>query len=121
MPDINIWAVVASMVLSVVIGFVWYGPLFGKKWMALSGIVMPDVKPGMSTMIKPIIMSFIASGLMSYMFSAVLTFHNAFFGIMGYGAALSFAFAIWLGFMMPVYLNLTGWEGKSWTLFFINA
>ena len=34
---INYLAVVLAALAAMVIGFVWYGPLFGKQWMALMG------------------------------------------------------------------------------------
>ena len=49
---LNIWAVLGSMVASIVFGFLWYGPLFGKPWMRLSGIVMPSEKPSTGMMVK---------------------------------------------------------------------
>lgn len=121
MPLFNVWAIVASMIVSVGLGFVWYGPLFGKQWMKLAGITMPDQKPSMTVMIKPIILALIGSGIMSYAFSALLAFHNAYYNTTGYVSAFAFAFFIWLGFMIQPYLNLTGWEGKPWKLFLINA
>ncbi len=118
---INFGAVVASMVLSVALGFLWYGPVFGKQWMKLSGIQMPDGKPSISVMIKPIILSLVGSFLMSSVLSFSLVFHNTYYGTTGILTCISFAFVLWLGFIAPAYLNLTGWEGKPWKLFFINA
>ncbi len=119
--EINFWAIIISMVLSVVLGFLWYGPLFGKQWMTLSGIKMPDQKPGMDAMIKPIILSLIGAFLMSFVLSFSITFGNSYVGITGIAGGLTCAFFNWLGFVVPTYLNFTGWEGKSWTLFFINT
>ncbi len=38
MITINYWAVLVSAALSLVVGGVWYGMLFGKKWVELSGM-----------------------------------------------------------------------------------
>ncbi len=35
---INYLAVVASAIIAMAIGFVWYGPLFGKTWAKVSGL-----------------------------------------------------------------------------------
>jgi hypothetical protein len=35
---INYFAVLACGVISIVLGFLWFGPLFGKLWMSLSGM-----------------------------------------------------------------------------------
>jgi hypothetical protein len=35
---VNFWAVLASAVASMVIGSIWYGPLFGKMFMQAMGM-----------------------------------------------------------------------------------
>ena len=40
----NYWAVLVCGVLSMVIGAVWYGPLFGKKWMEIVGATNQDLE-----------------------------------------------------------------------------
>lgn len=123
MPEINVWATIISMVGSVVLGFIWYGPLFGKAWMEVSGIKMTDQKPPMSVMIKPIILSLIGAFFMVFMFTSLLAFRNAYYVASGYeyGSALAFAFVIWLGFVAPTYFNFIGWEGKPMKFFWVNA
>ncbi len=118
---VNVWAVVLSMILSIVLGFAWYGPLFGKQWMKLTGMKMPDKKPSMASMAKPMALSLIGALFLSSVLSFCIAFHNAYYQVTGYAAGLSFAFVLWLGFFVPPYLNLTGWEGKSWKLFAINT
>jgi hypothetical protein len=122
MPSfISIGAIISTMVFSVILGFVWYGPLFGKAWMTMSGVAMPTEKPGFAVMVKPMILSFIGSILLSYVLGFSIFFHNAYYGTMGLSPALSIAFLVWLGFIVPAYLNLKGWEGKPWKLFWINT
>lgn len=112
----NWWAVLVCMVASVMIGFVWYGPLFGKVWMKESGITMPDKTPSMK---KPIVMSLIGAFLMAYILNNGLTFGNAY--IAGIPAGMLGAFWYWVGFVVPVQLSFVAWEGKSWKLFCIQA
>jgi hypothetical protein len=119
--DINFWAILASMVASVIVGFIWYGPLFGKAWMKLTGMVMPDPCPPATAMIKPIIISAIAAGIMAYMFSYTLFFVRSTTGMGGVMPALESGFWTWLGFMVPLCVAPVVWEGKSWKLFFIHA
>lgn len=35
---INLWSVIASAIASMIIGSIWYGPLFGKKFMHIMGM-----------------------------------------------------------------------------------
>ncbi|MEP0263300.1 DUF1761 domain-containing protein [Dokdonia sp.] len=44
--DINWLALLAAAASSLVVGFVWYGPLFGKAWMKESGMTEEKVKQG---------------------------------------------------------------------------
>jgi uncharacterized protein YacL len=121
MPLVSFWVVLLMMIISVVLGFLWYGPLFGKTWMRLSGIVMPDAKPSMKVMIKPIVLSLIGAIFMTYALSFVIAFHNTYFHTTGLVTSLSMTFLVWLGFFVPPYLNLSGWEAKPWKLFAINT
>lgn len=111
--DANIWAVVASMVASVIIGFLWYGPLFGKKWMELTGIKMPEQKPPVSMMVKPVIISLVGALFASYVLSLGVPADVS--------TGLLAGLAAWIGFVVPAHLNFVAWEGKPWTLFAINT
>jgi hypothetical protein len=42
---INFLAVLAATVAGMAVGFIWYGPLFGKLWMKESGLKAEDIKP----------------------------------------------------------------------------
>ena len=105
---VNWMGVVVAAVLSVVLGFIWYGPLFGKVWMKHSGVNMPDHKPSASEMAKPMFLSFIGAGIAAYVLSMV-------------GASYSGAFWLWLGLVIPVYVNIKAWEMKSWTFVAVNT
>lgn len=41
---INYWAVLACGVISMVAGAIWYGPLFGRKWMEIIGANPDDIE-----------------------------------------------------------------------------
>lgn len=118
---INTWAILFSMILSVVLGFIWYGPLFGKKWMALSGIKMPDQKPSAGEMLKPIVISLVGALLMSYTLSYFIAFRSGFYQVSGGSAAMLTALFLWAGLIVPIYFNFIGWEGKAKTLAAIHA
>lgn len=38
MPDVSLAATLAGTVLSFALGALWYGPLFGRRWMAAAGL-----------------------------------------------------------------------------------
>lgn len=43
-PQINLLAVLLAAVAGFVLGGIWYGPLFGKAWMAANGFTMDDLQ-----------------------------------------------------------------------------
>ncbi|MBI5134244.1 MAG: DUF1761 domain-containing protein [Candidatus Taylorbacteria bacterium] len=112
--DVNLWAVLVVSIASIFLGFLWYGPLFGKKWAVLSGLAVPEEKPPFRTMLKPIVLSLIGGALMSVVLSAGIAQAGVMTGMLA-------GFFGWIGFIVPAYLNLSGWEGKPWSLFFINT
>jgi len=118
---INYWAVAACMVSSVIIGFAWYGPLFGKPWMKLSGISMPDKKPSFLVMLKPIGISLLGALLMSLILGHWLVFSAVVLGVTGIKGGLQGAFWLWLGLTVPVSVSVVAWEGKPWKLFLIHS
>lgn len=119
--SVNYLALIISPVLSVALGFIWYGPLFGKQWMKLAGIPEPTEKPSFKMMLKPILLSFVGSILASYVLLLSITHSNTYLGTSGIASELWVVFYIWLGFIVPPALNFVGWEGKSWKLFCINS
>ena len=115
---VNWLPIVIAMVASLLIGFAWYGPLFGQVWMRESGITMPEKPPSMT---KPIILSLIGALFMGYVLTHSLVFGNSYLSMSGVSSGLMGAFWNWLGFVVPVMLSFVAWEGKSWKLFAIQA
>ena len=44
MPDVSLTATLVGTVLSFLLGALWYGPLFGKTWMAAVGLSMETIR-----------------------------------------------------------------------------
>ena len=119
---VNYVAVVIAAVVNMIVGFVWFGPLFGKKWVSLmkfSPQHMEDAKKkGMN---KLYVIAFIGSLLMAYVLEHVLVFASAYTHTTGISAGMMVGFWNWLGFVVPVLLATVLWEGKSWKLWVLNA
>ncbi len=118
---VNYWAVLACGVVSMVLGSLWYGPLFGKMWMGLMGLTDEHMKSAKQKgMGKSYALMFIGSLLMAYVLSHSLTFAGAYLNAAGVSAGLMVGFWSWLGFIAPVTLGVVLWEGKPWKLWFLN-
>jgi len=124
--QINMTAVLIAVVANVILGAVWYMPLFGKAWAKEMKFDMTQ-KPPASVMYRGMAIMVIGSFLMTYVFA-----HNiAVWNPVTWGQPASTmstmqnacmaAFFTWLGFFLPQDLGRMAWENNSWKLFFINA
>jgi len=105
MSNINWVALIAAAIASMVVGFIWYGPLFGKAWMKLTGKKeMGDKKE----MPKTYAILFAASLVTAYVLSVL-------------GASFNTAFWVWLGFQATLSLHAVLFEKQSWNLYFLKA
>ena len=119
---INYWAVLVGAVSNMVIGAIWYGPLFGKPWAHMIGMTQADMEKAKSRgMGKNYAVMFIGSLLMSYTLAHALVFASNFLDAYGVSAGLMAGFWNWLGFIAPVTVGVVLWENKPWKLWMINA
>lgn len=120
---INYLAVLASTVIMIALGSLWYGPLFGKQWMTMMGFSKPDqmTSEQKGAMMKSYGIMSITSLIMSFVMAHSIVFASTYLGISGVSAGLQGGFWNWLGFVAPVSMGTVLWEGKPWKLWFINA
>ncbi|QQG39168.1 MAG: DUF1761 domain-containing protein [Candidatus Woesearchaeota archaeon] len=112
-----ILAVLLPAVASMILGMLWYGPLFGKAWVKLSGFTDKQIKATKKKgMGKSYFVAFVNSLVMSFV---LVLFVNSFTAnLVG---ALFLSFLIWIGFIATISLGSILWEGKSIKLYFINV
>lgn len=66
MPEINLWAVLAAGLSSMVLGALWYSPaLFGKAWSAATGVTAEQAKTANTaqTMITALVLALIGAAV----------------------------------------------------------
>lgn len=118
---INFVAVFVATLVSMVVGFLWYGPLFGKQWMVLMKFNEADRKKGKEAgMTKNYVLMMLGSFVMAYVLAHSIVFGSAYLGVSGPMAGASAAFWSWLGFMAPLTMSSVLWEGKPWKLWLLN-
>jgi hypothetical protein len=121
---INYWAILACGVAMMVLGFLWYGPLFGKKWSQLMGwgVMTPELMAEKQKQARPgYAISFVGALIMAYVLAHGLAFGNAYLQMSGVGGNMMGAFWYWLGFVVPVTVGTVIWDGKPWLLWVINV
>ncbi len=119
---INYLALLACAVASMVLGSLWYGPLFGKPWMKEMGISKPDTMDAKmkKEMNKSYSLMFVGSLVMAYVLAHSLVFASTYLKVEGVSAGVMAGFWSWLGFIAPVTLGSVLWERKSWKLWMLN-
>ena len=116
--SVSILAIIGSGIVSMIVGYVWYGPLFGKMWSQLQGWNADEMKAKQSqNMMKSYGMMFIGSLVLA----AVLGMFARTVGALTITDGLMVGFWAWLGFALPLLLSSVLWEGKSWKLYALNA
>lgn len=116
--QVNYVAVLVAGIIMMVLGYLWYGPLFGKPWMKLMGLSKSSMK-GMKTdmMIKNYGLMFVSALILSY----VAAFGIPVFQANSIPLALSYAFWIWLGFIATTMFGGVLWAKKPVKLFIIDS
>lgn len=118
----SIWHIIIAIVAFQVLGFIWYGPLFGKAWGRIIGMSFDDCnseekKAMQKRMIPTYILNLVSSivFILSYWFALYASLLTAF------GLAL----VVYVGFLLPLLAQNALWSGKprrlAWQMFGIQA
>ena len=119
MLNINLWAVLVAAIASMVIGSIWYGPLFGKQFMRESGMDQWSKErrdAAMKNMAWTYLAQFVASLVTFYVLALLI---EGFFGRLSAVNGIKAALIAWIGFVVPVKLGDTIWGGKM-SLFWLG-
>lgn len=104
-----------------VVGFLWYGPLFGRQWIRMMNFTQQDMERAKAKgMGKTYLLSFIGALVTAYVLHHLIVFASAFTGAEGASAGIMAAFWAWLGFVATVTLNNVLWEGRSWKMWLLT-
>jgi len=127
MPEIsvNYLAILACVVIGMVVGFLWFGPLFGKAWARHMGMAnMPQ--PSGAKMTRSMIIFAVGNLLIAYvLIHGIEVWRASNWGagedVSNTALAMNSAIWTWLGFFVPLQVGRVAWEDKSWGLVAINA
>jgi hypothetical protein len=120
--EINYITIVGAGVLSMIIGSIWYGPLFGKKWMEICGVTEMD-KERRAQMQKEALPLYLTQFALTLVQLYVLS--NLFAWTGEASKTVGIAFFMWLGFVMPTIAGCAMWNNNSgkvkWAQFLIQS
>lgn len=115
MLDINWLAVIVAALLPMVIGSLWYGPLFGKQWMKMKGLTEEEIKADLNPLKSyggSIVGAFLTAIVLALLMPVMVT--------PSIGNGLVLAVLCWLGFYVPLGWQSVAWENKSLGLYALN-
>ncbi|HSA84058.1 MAG TPA: DUF1761 domain-containing protein [Patescibacteria group bacterium] len=122
MIEVNYLGVLFAAIVSMGVGFLWYGPiLFAKPWMKLMGYTAESLKKEQAQMGKTYAISFLLALVTAYVLSHVMSLSAYFYQTDAVMTGLTSAFWMWLGFVMPVQATEVMFGGKKFALFAINT
>lgn len=114
--------ILIGAVVSLVVGSIWYGPLFGKKWLTIIGATELDIEKRKEMQKK-------AMPLYAIQFLLTLVQLFVLINQMTYGGwtkqAIGVSFFYWLGFVMPTIAGSAMWNNDpskvKWVRFLIQS
>jgi hypothetical protein len=110
----NYPAVLVAAIAYFFLGYLWYGVLFNKPWMALEHMTIEQAQ-SVSPVI-PYIVSFLLEILIAYSLAQICIWRNA--NTVGRGASVGVL--VWIGFVGPIALMTYMFEMRPKALFAIN-
>lgn len=118
---VNYWAIIVGAVLAMALGALWYGPLFGKKWMEVIGAANcnPEERKKMQQAAAPLyIIQFILTLLQVWVLAYFVN------GWVEFATPLNVLW-IWAAFVVPTLAGSAMWNNDSkrikWARFLIQA
>lgn len=116
--QVNLLAVLAAMVSSMVVGSIWYArAVFGNTWAKLAKI---DMDKDRGSVWKPIAATIVVSLITAYVLAHVSYLSNQFFGNSFLQDSLTTAFWMWLGFTAARFITHDAFEGRPAKLTLLN-
>lgn len=122
--EVNIWAVLVAAVAHMVIGFVWYSPVFfGNTWTLLMGfnVDTPEGKAAWEKRQKSMNKTWIFTVLGALILAYALAYFMGMFLVENVWDAMQIGFIAWIGFIATTSFINTLFTGKSKKLWAIDT
>lgn len=117
--NINFLAVVVATFSTFIVGWLWYGPLFGKAWLSAVGMTEEDVQK--KNMTKIFGLAFLFELIMAFNLAMFLTGSAEAAEQMTAGTGAFYGFLTGFGWIFFALAVNSLYEGKSWSYIFING
>ena len=112
-PTTNYWAVLVAALAYWILGAIWYTGLFGKQWMALTGMTEEKAKNGTA-------LAYIGSLVMMFVLGIVMSCWVDYYGAEDVMSGAKAGFWAWLGFVVTTGIINGLFERTKPMLYVIN-
>lgn len=116
---LNIWAILVATLSTFVVGWLWYGPLFGKAWISATGLSEEQLQQG--NMAKIFGLAFIFELIMAFNLAMFLTGSPEAAEQMNYQMGAFYGFLTGFGWVFFALAVNSLYEQKSWNYILING
>lgn len=117
--NLNFLAVIVATLSTFVVGWLWYGPLFGKAWMSAVGKSEEDLQKG--NMTKIFGLAFLFELIMAFNLAMFLTGSPEAAASMTAGVGAFYGFLTGFGWIFFALAVNSLYEGNSWKYICING
>ena len=94
--SVNYIAIVVAAIAHMIVGMLWYGPLFGKYWIGQMGWSEKDMKKMMKKGVgRNYVASFVSALVSAFILAQIISYFNA-----GVWLAVQLTAWLWLGFTL---------------------
>ena len=114
--------IIIAVIVSMILGFIWYGPLFGKVWGNIIGVDVEVAKndPKTKKRMPLLVATNMAFSLLTvFMLAVIFTRLN----VADIHTGIRISFFLFLGFIFPLIGTSALWSGKprrlAWEMFFV--
>ena len=115
---VNYFAIIVSGIVFMIVGTLWYGPLFGKQWLSLLKVTPEQIAEARKKSMAPSMIGVLVAALVTSFVIAVVLKSLL---ITTVSAALVAGFFLWLGFVATTMSHRVFFERSSVGLYILNA
>ncbi len=117
MFEVNWLAVIVAGLVPLIVGALWYGPLFGKRWLALMEMTAEEIQEGFNPL-RTYGLSFVLALLTAYILAQLLAMTGGSGGSAMVGVHL--ALMVLVAFVLPVAQQGVTFEKRKAGLAWLN-
>ena len=113
--SIKWWVALAGIAVHFIVGMLWYGPIFGQRWMKGNSLTDEDIKesPFVGIYIWAVIASLVATYGLAFILNAI--------GVESIAHGLLVTIMVWITLRLAPNLNHINFEGRPKVLLGIDS